>query len=340
MTISELTPAVSVIIPTFNRVTKVVNAIDSVLEQSYPEKCREVIVVDDGSSDGTVGVLSERYGSRIRLLQQTNSGPSAARNKGIDASQHEIVAFLDSDDRWLQTKLEQQVPSLNIPDVVLSYSNWSQRGRSTPASRFEEIDLQLDAPISVFDDPLSTLVRPKGSGIWTSTCVGRKEALRRCGQFDERMKICEDIRLWFRLAGQGKFTVVREALVEKGDPGDDNLVRPEDPAYASESAQLRLELFWEVYARSANAPPEVLARLRQFIVRSLYEQSVCYALSHDYSKARRKAMEALAFAPSGLDLTRILTSACSPWLVGHIKRSRRSEHSAPRSQQLTHQKAS
>src|SRR6478735_1141484 len=101
--------AVSIIIPTFNRVTKVVNAIDSVLNQVYPTEAREVIVVDDGSSDGTGDVLARRYGSRIRLLRQSNSGPSAARNTGIDVAQHELLAFLDSDDRWLPNKLAEQV---------------------------------------------------------------------------------------------------------------------------------------------------------------------------------------------------------------------------------------
>jgi glycosyltransferase involved in cell wall biosynthesis len=338
MTRIEL-PSVSIIIPTFNRVAKVVHAIDSVLGQNYPKECREVIVIDDGSSDGTAGVLSARYGSRIRLLQQTNSGPAAARNKGINASQHEIVAFLDSDDRWLPTKLERQIPSLSIPGVVLSYSNWAQRGIVAPASRFEEINLRLDSAISVLDDPLATLLRPGGGGIWTSTCIGRKGALRRCGQFDERMRICEDIRLWFRLAGEGKFTIVREPLVERGEPGDDNLVRPADPVYARESARLRLELFWEVYARSTDARSDVLARIRHFIVKSLYEQSLCYTRSRDYSNARRKAIEALAFTPSGLDLAKVLISACAPSLAGYFQRRRRLEHRTPHSQQLPYRTA-
>jgi len=138
------------------------------------------------------------------------------------------------------------------------------------------------------------------------------------------MRICEDIRLWFRLATEGKFTVLSEPLVERGEPGCDNLMQPTDPIYTRESARLRLELFWETYARAVNERPEVLVRLRKFIVTSLYEQSVCHVLDRNYSKARRKAIEALAFTPSGLDLARILSTACVPSLVGLLQRRRHS----------------
>ncbi|MBM2835200.1 MAG: glycosyl transferase [Candidatus Brocadiaceae bacterium] len=94
---------VSVVIPTYNRAPYVIMAIESVLAQSYQDY--EIIVVDDGSTDGTRDVL-EPYRDRIRYMYQDNKGVSAARNTGIQESRGEWIAFLDSDDEWLPNKLE------------------------------------------------------------------------------------------------------------------------------------------------------------------------------------------------------------------------------------------
>src|SRR5262245_25869062 len=102
-------PLVSVVIPTYNRADLVGRAIDSVLGQTYSNI--EVIVVEDSSTADTQARLS-RYGNRIQVLTQKNSGPSVARNHGIAAARGEIIAFLDSDDYWLSTKLARQVDLL------------------------------------------------------------------------------------------------------------------------------------------------------------------------------------------------------------------------------------
>ena len=109
-------PLISVVIPTFNRKQQVQAAVQSVLAQTYPEF--EVIVVDDGSTDGTSQALETlisqegRNGSRVRYFFRPNQGQSTARNKGIEKARGELVAFLDSDDIWLPEKLEWQVRAL------------------------------------------------------------------------------------------------------------------------------------------------------------------------------------------------------------------------------------
>lgn len=114
-------PLVSVIIPVFNGRETICRAIDSVLAQSYRE--REVIVVDDGSTDSTIRVLRD-YGSKIRLVEQKHAGNSTARNQGIKLARGEYVAFLDHDDFWVQEKLAVQVEILNrYPSVGLTFSN-------------------------------------------------------------------------------------------------------------------------------------------------------------------------------------------------------------------------
>lgn len=100
-------PLVSAIIATYNRRDYVGQAIDSVLAQTYPQV--ELLVVDDGSTDGTGDLLQQQYGSRIRYVYQTNQGRSAARNCGMSLAGGDYIAFLDSDDMWMPDKLAHQV---------------------------------------------------------------------------------------------------------------------------------------------------------------------------------------------------------------------------------------
>src|SRR5438874_2268449 len=90
-------PLFSVIIPAYNRATLIGQTLDSVFAQNRNDM--EVIVVDDGSTDGTLDIVA-RYGDRVRILQQSNKGPGAARNAGLRAATGDYVAFLDSDDVW------------------------------------------------------------------------------------------------------------------------------------------------------------------------------------------------------------------------------------------------
>src|SRR4051812_20102412 len=95
--------AITVIIPAYNSRRLVAGAIDSAFAQTYAPL--EVIVIDDGSQDGTAEIVEERYGSRVRLLSQANAGPSAARNAGIAIARGNWIAFLDADDVWIPEKL-------------------------------------------------------------------------------------------------------------------------------------------------------------------------------------------------------------------------------------------
>ena len=106
-------PLVSIIIPTYNRADIISAAVSSALQQTYANK--EIIVVDDGSTDDTCERLGA-FDGRIRLVRQVNAGPSAARNAGVKASQGQILTFLDSDDLWLDSKIAKQVKMLQSVD--------------------------------------------------------------------------------------------------------------------------------------------------------------------------------------------------------------------------------
>jgi len=113
---------VSVIIPTYNRADLVTQTIDSVLQQSFTD--REIIVIDDGSTDDTQDRLSP-YLDRIRYIRQPNSGVNAARNTGLQVARGEFIALLDSDDLWMDFKLELDVAILDkFPDVGFVYSDF------------------------------------------------------------------------------------------------------------------------------------------------------------------------------------------------------------------------
>ena len=118
-------PTVSIIIPTYNRAGLLPRALDSIIAQTFEDW--EVVLVDDGSTDATEALAAqyaERLGKRLRYVRQVRAGPSAARNHGIDACAGTYVAFLDSDDEYLPTKLERQLELFDLcPELGLVYGD-------------------------------------------------------------------------------------------------------------------------------------------------------------------------------------------------------------------------
>ncbi len=205
---------VSVIIPTYNRSWCLAEAIDSVLSQTHNNM--ELIVVDDGSTDETPGLLS-RYGSRLRCLRQTNRGVSAARNHGIQAADGVLIAFLDSDDTWQPDKLARQVEFFNRqPDAKICQTEetWIRRGvRVNPKRRHRK-------PSGwIFEASLALcLVSP-------SAVMMRRELLEEMGGFDESLAACEDYDLWLRVSLRYPIHLIDDALVVKRGGHDDQLSR-------------------------------------------------------------------------------------------------------------------
>lgn len=182
-------PAVSVIVPTYNRWPMVAEAVESALEQSY--RNFELIVVDDGSEDETAPNL-QKYGSRIRLLRQARRGVAAARNFGVRSSSGEYLAFLDSDDLWRPEKLKAQVSFMAAnPELEICQTEeiWIRRGvRVNPKRRHRK--------------PSGDIFRPSLDLCLVSpSAVMIKRALfERVGGFDEAFPVCEDYDLWLRVA--------------------------------------------------------------------------------------------------------------------------------------------
>ncbi|MDD5259281.1 MAG: glycosyltransferase [bacterium] len=179
---------VSVIIPTYNRAELVCEAIESVLRQAYRDY--EIIVIDDGSNDDTVGKLRE-YGNKIKYIHQKNKGVSAARNKGILEAAGEYIAFLDSDDIWVPYKLERQVKYFeDNPAIGLVYSYGNYLSANTKKEQVKPRVITRSLQELVEEDAIFP----------TSTVMAKKKCLEEAGLFDETLTGIEDFDLWFRVA--------------------------------------------------------------------------------------------------------------------------------------------
>lgn len=212
---------VSAIIPTYNRAYIVGRAIESVLAQTYNNI--EIIVVDDGSSDDTREKLKE-YGDKVRVVYQVNAGPAAARNHGIEVSHGEFIAFLDSDDIWMPSKIERQVALLQAApaSVPCCLCNGIT---STPSG----------AEWRIFD--MGLFFSPCEEGLWLNVTevlatrfilfcqvvMIRREALQRVGYFDPSMRFMEDYDLALRLSIDGPWGFIQDPLAHMTVMPNDSL---------------------------------------------------------------------------------------------------------------------
>ncbi|HOC92437.1 MAG TPA: glycosyltransferase [bacterium] len=201
-------PMFSVVIPCFNSEKTISEAVDSVLKQT--EADFELIVVDDGSSDGTSRIVSSINDNRIRLIRQENKGASAARNAGIALAKGVFVAFLDHDDLWFPSFLESAADFFrNDPeaDMVVADQFWQTRPGEMDKTFYECAKFDASAGEMFFMDLI------KRNVISTSACVVRKETLLRCGCFNESLKVAEDYLLWLTIAARrNKILVLKEPM--------------------------------------------------------------------------------------------------------------------------------
>ena len=205
---------VSVIIPVFNRAGKIGLAVDSVLEQTFRDF--ELIVVDDGSDDGTSEVLAS-YGPRLTAVRQEHDGVSAARNTGLDAAQGELIALLDSDDYWLSEKLAVQVGFFrDNPEAMICQTEetWQRNGR-----RVNPRQRHAKPSGDVFYRSLELcLISP-------SAVMMRRELFDRVGRFDPELPACEDYDLWLRVACRYPVYLLDRPLIVKTGGHADQLSR-------------------------------------------------------------------------------------------------------------------
>ncbi len=203
---------ISVIIPTFNRKHILPRALDSVFNQTYQPL--EIILVDDGSTDGTADWLSANYSS-LQIIQQSNKGVSSARNAGINRAKGEWIALLDSDDEWLPDKLAKQVQALKEnPKFLFCHTNeiWIRNG-----IRVNQMKKHKKYGGNIFEKCLDIC------RISPSSSLFYKSILDNVGLFDEELKVCEDYDLWLRITAKYPVWFLDELLIKKYGGHDDQL---------------------------------------------------------------------------------------------------------------------
>ena len=202
---------ISVVIPSYNRYEVLKRALESVYAQSHQAK--EVIVIDDGSTDNTLQIKKDF--PNIKYFYQDNNGVSSARNLGINKASYQWLAFLDSDDEWHQDKLKFQVEfHTNNEDILISYTDerWIRDNKEVKIpKKYQKVGGYI------FDECLSHCF------IAPSATIVHKNLLFETGLFDESLEVCEDYDLWLRVAHRNKIGLVNEKLITKHGGSEDQL---------------------------------------------------------------------------------------------------------------------
>ncbi len=193
------------VIPVYNQRETVCAAIDSVLAQTRPAD--EIIVVDDGSTDGSGDLVARQYGDRVRLIRQENRGAGGAFNTGIRAGSTDLISLLGADDGWMPDRLEKQVAFMEAhPDCMLSFTAAELRDEINDRVLLENTEIDKERYVTRYffrDENL-----PAGNGVMV-----RREVFEELGYFDESLRRCQDTDMWLRIMIRYGFEHIPEPLV-------------------------------------------------------------------------------------------------------------------------------
>lgn len=218
-------PTVSVVIPVFNCEAYIWEAVESVLAQTYPSV--DIIVIDDGSNDGSAKVLAG-FGDSITYHFQENRGLGAARNSGLDMAQGEYIAFIDSDDRWLPDKIELQMSyMLEHSETDIIFTHIRQFFSPDIAS-----SLRRKLQIPVVELP----------GLFATTCLATSECFRRAGQFATDLRVGEFIDWYTRALDSGLKSHLMDDVLAERRIHNDNMGTREKDSRADYLKVLRMSL--------------------------------------------------------------------------------------------------
>jgi len=300
---------VSVIIPTYNRAIFLVEAINSVLEQTY--KNYEIIVIDDGSTDSTSEIIKQ-FENKIRYFYQENKGPSAARNAGIKNAEGDLVAFIDSDDVWLAEKLSQQVQLFD-----------ENHRLGLVSSAYYSCDSNLNINRVIKDDRLTNkkyiLRKLFVRNIFpTPTVLVKRVCFEKVGLFNESYGFAEDWEMWMRIALKYDVAYIRTPLCRCRRHNSSITFRKEEENF-NDWMKVIKENFKRGKEKYGNIYHNVLLRK----AKSWYYLNVSYHYSckSDMGNEMKYLRKSLMEWPLLIDKKYILTALLSK-LVGHKTYSR------------------
>ncbi|MDE1546556.1 glycosyltransferase [Dechloromonas agitata] len=305
---------IAVVIPTYNRSALIVRALESVRKQSHLPT--QIIVVDDASTDDTVGVVrawaeEHEFPVVVDVLER-NSGPAVARNRGIELATTQYIAFLDSDDEYVSNTLYRLSTPFNyFPDAVLSFSDATVvnenckvlHGLFRPNIKIETETTALEFhefEIRSLNNPTETLL--KASIIPTpSTCFRRSDAIA-VGMMPSSFRAGEDWLFWLRLAERGKFIFQLDDLV-LNYRHNENLTRPNAAEFVARE-KLRGYLALESGSAGVSLSDEQLRTVIKFRVEQLHAWH--YHLSRLGLSAYLNGLSALWLRPLGSVLIQLV----------------------------------
>lgn len=304
-------PKISIIIPAYNAAAYVADAVHSALAQTWLDK--EVIVVDDGSTDASAAIAGSIPG--VTCLRQANAGVSRARNHGVRHSSGELVAFLDADDVWLPDKLEAQVRLFkNYPDCDLVCANFVEVPGSQVPTRWPDNGKCLSshsctsALESSFLDPF----------FGTSTVIVRRTAFDRVGGFDEKLPYAEDIDFFLRVLIECPVVAKIDTIMVYKREVEGSLSQDSTAGYVK---------LIEVYRRLFATHPTLEAQHPGMASRSYAKLHRLHAASlvrnGERAKGIRAALRSLSARPS-MAACAVMGRACLPRSVLEI--ARRAKH--------------
>lgn len=235
--------AVSVVIPTYNRAHCIQRAVDSVLNQTFPPL--EILVIDDGSVDGTEELFLDAPAT-VQYVRKSNGGVSSARNLGVSLARGNWIAFLDSDDAWMPTKLEEQVNCLRATNTVVCFTG-TVLENGERHDGIQNLDPALGAgQYGSYRSPFEFIFKSEQHPMIQSLVV-RKDVFVHAGGFDESLCVAEDTALFYDLVANQAVSLINAPLV--------GLTRERSTAGLSDSvdatrAASRYDCYIQVQARA------------------------------------------------------------------------------------------
>ncbi len=203
---------ISIIIPTFNRCQHLKRALDSIAQQIVSEY--EIIIIDDGSTDGTTEMV-EKYYPQVEYFYQANEGVSAARNKGLTLAKGDWIAFLDSDDEWLPGKLASQVNALkSMPNYKICHTEelWVRNG-----VRVNQMKKHKKSGGWIFKHCLPLCAMSP------SSILIHRSIFDDVGYFNPALPVCEDYDMWLRISAKYPVIYIEEPQIIKYGGHEDQL---------------------------------------------------------------------------------------------------------------------
>ncbi len=303
-------PLVSIILPVFNRDHCVRRALDSILAQTFQNF--EIVVVDDGSTDGSLEVLKS-YGDAIRLICQKNCGCGTARNVGVRAARGRWIAFLDSDDVWLPDKLECQMRVIEKYAAKVCYSRcMAEDGQPLPD--LEDVTSTLKEPgVHHVADPVEFLSRARGHP-YLQSLVLEKSLFDAAGFFDQTLHTGDDTLWLFKLSFLGDCLYVDRPLTIIHRYSDNSLTYDLRPAAAEKRYNAFVRTQAEMYWRLREARPQQAGLTRGRLAYSIACRAELACAAGQYQLTRAMAWDGLAFAGDFRTFSHCLAMLLAPWL--------------------------